>query len=383
MDWQGLSRRLPLPLFGCVLGVGGWLALSRPSTGDSSLAVGYRALWATHTADAVQPVLGALILDAASPERWADLSEVMHDLGRDDETRYCLQQELLRAPHLPHVAMRTAGMYFRLGEPVTSLRLTNQVINETQDYDANVFQTWRRLGGTAENVFHWGVGLNGRAARGYLHFLIDSGDTAAADAAWSQLQARKMAGVDEARDFAVLLTASHDFQRAADIEAGILPDGVWNGGFEQDWTGRGLDWQIDADPGVTISRDTSVRYAGTASLRLEFDGSSRAAFGQVSQTRAVAPGNWQLRAMLRTDLKGSPAGVGLRILDGVSGKVLAETPRVNLTHDWMPVELMLEIRPQARPIRIEIVRPAAGPAELALTGTAWIDDVRLVREPSK
>jgi len=325
-------------------------------------------------------MLSALSLDPGSPERWADVAEVMHEAQRDDDTRYCLDQELARAPHLAHVAMRAAGMYFRLGDPVTALRLTNRVVNETREYDPNVFQTWQRLGGTATQVFQWGVGSNVRAGQGYFRFLVDARDPGPMDAAWPLLQEKKMAGLEEARFYAEALTASHEFDLAAEIESSILPQGVWNGGFEDDWSGRGLDWRAETAPGVTISRDTAVHYSGTASLRLEFDGSSRNEFGHVSQTRVLASGNWLLRAMIRTDLKGTTGGVGLRILDEENGRVLAETGKVGLVHEWTPVEASLNGGLHARPIRIVIARPASVPSETTMTGTAWVDDVTITAD---
>ncbi len=262
MNRQGLQRRLLLPMVGGVLAVGGYLAMVRPATADTSIDSGYRAIWDARGSESVVPMLHALSLDPGSPERWADLAEAMHEAGRDSDTRYCLENELLRAPGLPHVAMRVAGMYFRLHEPVTALRFTSRVVNETDAYDANVFQTWQRLGGSAADVFEYGVGRNARAGRAYFRFLMDSGDTAAVSGAWTVLGKKGMAGVDESRFYAESLAASHELAQAAAIEFAILPDGVWNGGFESEWTGRGLDWKVESIPGITAVRDTNVRHGG-------------------------------------------------------------------------------------------------------------------------
>jgi hypothetical protein len=394
MNWQGLQRRLLLPVVGGVLGVGGYLAMVRPAAADMSLVSAYRAIWDGRGGESVVPMLHALSLDPGSPERWADLAEAMHETGRDDITRYCLENELRRGPGLPHVAMRVAGMYFRLNDPVAGLRLTNRVLNETNAYDANVFQAWQRLGGTAADVFEYGVGSNTRAGRAYVRFLLDSGEgaveNAAAGAAWAALEKNGMAGVDDSRFYAASLAASHEFAQAAAIESRILPDGIWNGGFENEWTGRGLDWKVESVPGITVVRDTTVRHGGAASLRLEFDGTSRNEFSHVSEMRVLPGGRWVLRAMVRTDLKDTSGeagvggqGIGFRVVDAENGRVLAETAMVSVIHDWTPVEATLDAGSHARLVRIEIVRPLSRPSEYTMSGTAWVDDVSITMGAGK
>lgn len=362
----------------------------RPMTTDSSLAAGYQAIWAGQPGKAEQPILLALSLDPGSPERWADMAEAFHADGRDDDARYCAAREVARAPGLPHVAMRAAGMYFRLNAPVTALQLTNRVVGETREYDGNVFQTWQRLGGTAADVFRWGVGSNTIAGRGYFRFLLDAGDRSATDAAWAALGKKGMAGVTESRFYAESLERAHAYEVAAAIESGLSTEGVWNGGFESDWTGRGLDWLVESGTGVEVSRDTGVRHGGGASLRLEFDGTNRDEFSGISQVRVLPGGHWKLQAMVRTELKATAAdphvaasGIGMRVRDEQTGRELAETASVSGAREWTPIAVSVDAGSHARPVRIEILRRAAAPSELAMSGAAWVDDVTLTREGSR
>jgi len=392
-DWRQTERRFLLPLIGVALGIAGYLATVRPATADASLSAGYNAIWSGQPGRGAYPIFDALRLDPGSPERWSDMAEAMHATGRDDQTQYCLQQELLSAPHLPHVAMRAAGMYFRLGNRAEALQLTHRVVEETEDYDANVFQAWQRLGGTATDVYGLGVGSNARAGKGYFRFLLNSSDDdPSIGAAWAELQSRGMAGVDEARFYAASLTAAHDFERAANIESAVLPEGVWNGGFEKDWTGEGLDWHVQSARGVLVSRDTAVRHSGAASLRMEFDGSSRDEFSFVSETRSLPAGSpksrWKLRAMLRTEIKASElgglvSGVGIRVVDPENGNILGRSAMVKASQEWTRVEVTLDAAPRARPVRIEILHPTTEPTEYSMTGTAWVDDVTLTAEAAR
>ncbi len=111
---------------------------------------------------------------------------------------------------------------------------------------------------------------------------------------------------------------------------------------------------------------------------------------RASEVRALPGGRWVLRAMVRTDLKKTATearipgqGIGLRIVDAENGRVLAETARVNMTHDWMPIEATVDAGSHARLVRIEIVRPQSQPSELTMAGTAWVDDVSLTMGAGK
>lgn len=381
MNWHELQRRLPLPLAGCVLGFGGYFAATHPAKANGLLANGYQAIWTGASQNAPQPILEALRQDSGSPERWADTAEAMHAASRDGDARYCLEREMIRAPHLPHAAMRAAGLYFRLGDTSSALALTHRVVDETREYDSNVFQLWQRLGGTAADVFAEGVGTNAAAGRGYFRFLLDAADPEATNAAWAELKKRKMAGTDEIRFYAEALVRLRDYAPAAAIEPAILPQGLWNSGFESDWTGRGLDWTVDSLTGIQASRDTAIRHSGASSLRLDFDDRNRGEYTQASEVRALGGGHWILRGFIRTDLHGAaaqPSGIGLRATDADTGRVMAETPRVNGSHDWTAVETRIDAGSTPRALRIQVVRPATPPSEVTMTGTVWIDDVTLM-----
>ena len=389
MIWQGLQRRLPLPLLGCILGTGACLVVLHPAVTEAALSSGYTFIWNSNSAQAISPLLSALRLDPGSPERWSDLAEAMYEEGRDSDARYCVEQAMSRAPGLPHIAMRSAGMYFRLGDNQSGLRLTHRVITETREYDPNIFQTWQRMGGTTAEVFSLGVGSSQTAGRDYFRFLLDSGDTAAIDSAWPVLQTTGMATVDQARFYAEFLTTSQKYRQAARIESEILPSGLWNDGFESDWTGRGLDWNVQSLPGMTVIRDTTTRYRGKASLSIAFDGSSRNAFDHVTQVRVVSDGNWRIRAMMKLETNGALAsrqpgakGLHLRVVDGETSAILAETASVKANSGWIPLEAGFSTYSGARPVRIELVRPAESSFDLPLAGTAWLDDVNLTPIPS-
>ncbi len=401
MNWQGLQRRVPLPLIGCVLGTCSYL-VGVGNSSERSVANAGAAVWEERTDEATNSALQALRLDAGSPERWTDLADVMAETNRGDDARYCVEQAMARAPHLPHTAMRAAGIYYRLGDPESALRMTHRVVAETREYDPNVFQFWQRLGGTAERVFQLGIGSNTGLGRTYFQFLARAADSAAVDSAWTALRERQMAGNKETLEYAGALTAEHRYDAAAAAESGALPNGLLNSGFESNWTDQGpgggeSGWRVESISGVEVRRDETVRFAGVASLRVSFVNDNGSEFSPVSQERPLAPGTWQLRAMLRTDLKNAyvsgsaggvdpeaMAGIGLRAVDAATGKILGSTPRLSVSRDWTPESARFTLTgSHARLVRIEVVRPAKSDLALSMSGSAWVDDVSLTPEATR
>ncbi len=364
--------------------------MARPARADVSVAEGYTAIW-NSTGTAVKLMLESLTLDPGSPERWTDLAEAMYETGRMDDARYCEQQALNRAPGMPHIETRAAGMYFRLGDRTEALRLTGGIFQQTHEYDGIVFQMWQRLGGPADDIYDIAVGSNATVGRDYFNYLAQSDDSAATAAAWKVLQAKRMVSPPESRSYVAALTAAHEYDRAASVQSEFLPEILDNSGFESEWTEHGPGWHVESVAGVSVSRDLNIRNGGSASLRMEFDGASHDEFHHISQTKVLPAGKWHLRAMLRTDLKGpgyqsgpaATAGVGMRVVDSASGRVLAMTSTLNVTRDWTPVDARFTIGPHAQLVRIEVVRPASPLSTLGMTGTAWADDVKLFAEAAR
>ncbi len=387
MDFSILPRRLILPLVGGVMCVCSYLAMIRPATASVSTASGFDALWAGLPDASIAPLLLSLRLDPGSPERWSDLAEAMQTAGRDADARYCVEQSLALAPKLPHVALRAAGMYFRLGEPFEALRATKRIAGLDREYDLSIFRLWQRFGGSTDQVFTLGVGDNARVGRDYFRFLVEQRDSGATERAWSALQARKMTGEAETFAYARALTAAHDYDGAAAVESPAIE----NGGFESAWRKESPDWHIDEIRGMKVSRDSVAAGNGGYSLRVDFDGSNRNDYSGVSQTRALAPGTWKLSGRIRLELRGAhiekglgaTPGFGLMAFDGDDGRLLAETELINVTSDWVPIQTRLNVGPHARLVRISIARPSVPQVGLAMTGSVWFDEVALTREDSR
>jgi len=190
--------------------------------------------------------------------------------------------------------------------------------------------------------------------RGYLQLLLDHGQGRVAREVWRTLQA--------------------DRTSRADANA------VWNGGFEADQIlGWGLDWRVQRMWGVDVTLDRFVAARGKHSLRLTFNSFPTLDFGGVWQLVPVEPGReYRLRALAKATDFTTRSGLKLQAVLPDSDAVIAQTNAIaGSTDDWVPLEALVRIPPEASLIRLRLRRePSPGP-DGNLGGKVWVDEVRL------
>ena len=156
---------------------------------------------------------------------------------------------------------------------------------------------------------------------------------------------------------------------------------LFNGGFEHEPFGHTFDWNIRNAPGARAVRDSTVAHSGRASLRIQFDGNSNISYDDVAQTTVVKPGNYRLQAYLRTDRITTDEGVAIRIYDRENaGRLNVVTPASVGTSGWRLITRDLTVARPTRLLAIEVVRAPSSKFDSAISGTAWIDDVQLLRQ---
>jgi hypothetical protein len=152
-----------------------------------------------------------------------------------------------------------------------------------------------------------------------------------------------------------------------------------NGNFERKETvGRGFDWRIGGAPGVAWAFDPDISYTGRRSLRLSFV-KSRADYSNVSQLIPVQPHSmYALQAHIKTDGLAGSKGITLEVIDSAEG-AMAKTDTVGGTRDWSQVTVNFQTSATARTITLKVHSEPPPPYLPPLSGSAWIDNVSLVK----
>jgi len=328
----------------------------------------------------------ALRRNAASPDRWCDVGEALLDAGRTEEARYCFTRAVELGPQNPAVFWRTALFYARIQEPNRSHEYMGKMLELLPSYKDVVFATYFSDKGNILDTFEYGFPAQSRLSQDYFRFLLLH-DAAPGDIkkAWDWLREHSVADENLGGEYVDFLIKKGNYSLAAETwlrsagpldEAYLNPNFVFNGGFESQPLQAGLDWRFFETPGVRMTRDSTVAFSGSSSLRLEFDGQSNIDFRNVTHDVIASPTMYHFRAWIKTSELTTDQGIGLRIVDS-KGLLNLETTRLTGTHDWTPVDLDFTVSGPSRLLRIEVVRHPSAKFDNKIGGRAWVDGVSL------
>jgi hypothetical protein len=338
---------------------------------------------------AIKPVLER---DASSAYRWTDLGEIYSRADDQRRAEYCYRRAEELAPHDPQILYAVGDFYAAEGRTSAAVTrfagiLTLMTATKTDVLTNGVFNYYERIGIRR-------LGLLGQAipdaenARAYMRYTMQQAEPLAAQEVWQWI--RQKAFEDEPLTIAWVnfLFAKKEFEAAEDAwtqgfagrKDGYGPLApVFNGGFEYAWTGGVPDWRFDGWNGVKVVRDHASRFEGEFSLRIDFSGNDNPDFHHVQETVFVEPGVYRFEAHARTEKITSDQGIRFRIVSGQDGKPLAQTDALTGTNDWKRLNTMVQIPHGTRLVTVEVTRQRSIRIDNQLTGTAWIDDVKLTR----
>jgi alpha-L-arabinofuranosidase len=154
-----------------------------------------------------------------------------------------------------------------------------------------------------------------------------------------------------------------------------------NSGFENDFDGW---YDLGDPPGATAQIDATVAHTGTKSLRITFDGSADVAYWHIGQEVPVEPNTtYSLQGYLRVEDIRAFSSIRLAVQDGrESGweKLYESTTDLYATQDWTPVSLTFTTLADTGAVIVLATRSGME-GRFPISGTAWVDDVALVRLP--
>lgn len=342
---------------------------------------------------AIQVLSPVLDRDSSSAYRWTDLAEAFTGAGDHVRAGYCYRRAGELAPHDPQILLAVGDFYFNQGDYRAAVGRFSAVLKlmEAPSGDPltqNVFVYYERMGIRRQNLMDEAI-PDAANARAWLRYLMAQASPAAAGDAWAWLRAHDFEDEPLTIDYTDYLYRKGKFDAAQEAWLSHFAgrrDGysrlspVFNGGFEYAFTRAVPDWRFDSIDGVQVRRDHALRFSGEYSLRIDFSGNDNPDFHHVRETVFVEPGAWRFEAHVRTEGITSDRGVGFRIAP-LEGKPFAETETLTGTNDWKRLNATVEVPGGTRLLQIEVVRPRSIRIDNQLTGTAWIDDVKLTRIP--
>lgn len=159
-------------------------------------------------------------------------------------------------------------------------------------------------------------------------------------------------------------------------------DLVWNGDFELAILGGGLDWRLEPGTGVTISVVGGEGVAGGRSVRIDLGGAENPESLGLSQSLPLATsGPHRLSFAGRALDLSSDEGAFLEAVDLGSGAILGATESMLGTVPWTTWSTVLEVPQSSHGICLRLRRRQSLRIDNTVSGTLWIDRIRLAPEP--
>jgi len=228
--------------------------------------------------------------------------------------------------------------------------------------------------------------------RQYLLYLYEAGDKEAAEKAWQKrdLFAFKPDRNETLRHIDFLISRG-DLNEAfliwkARLQEEGLPvpsDGnlITNGRFEKEKIlGGGFDWKIGKVPGAEISFDPSITSEGKSSLKIVFNGKENVNFAHIYQFVPLKPDTeYVLKANMKTQAVTTKSGLKIEV-SGVGPAFYKASEPLTGDNDWKELMVAFRTPPQSQGGLVRIRREKTDKFDRFISGTVWLDHVRLTEK---
>lgn len=357
----------------------------------------YGSLEVQHRGDsqAIAALKRAAQVNPRSGEIWADLASKYEERGRTAEAREAYQKAQANYPISGEIAWRYGSFLLRQGDLNDGFAQIRRALTVDPSLTMSAVQECWQAGGNAAAITKGALPATSTSYLIALTYFLSQKQDDAALVVWERLiklgqpiemnQAIPMVNqlINDDR-VAEAQTAWREALQATRWRHQESDDGsaIFNGGFEYEVADGGFGWREERVSGVTYALDRLVAHSGKQSMRVTFDGGSNLDFAQLLQFVPVkSKEQYRFNAYLRTQDITTDSGVRFLIYASNSpSEAQILTPSLVGTNPWTPVETDVSTGPNTNLLVIALRRVPSQKFDNKLKGTAWIDDVSLVRE---
>lgn len=328
-----------------------------------------------------------LRFDPADAYRWADLGDAEAAMQQWDQANYCFRQAVIRAPRSPAILFRSANFAFAHNDPARVLENLRVVLSEPElaRYYDSIYLTYSRLNVPMAEILQNGFPLSPAPARDFLHFMENRNDVAAAGTIWHWMASHSLEDDPSTSGYLWLLIGKHQVDAAAKLWKQYVQapkyletDWLYNSGFEHSPRASPFDWAVESVRRVSAGVAHSACLQGNGCVRLDFLGDDNVDYRGTYQFAAVTPGKWKLTGYMRTDHITTDQGPTFHVLDIRNEHALdVWTDSMTGSHPWTQQQIVFDVKPGTDIVRIDIVRRISLHFDNKITGTAWVDDLKL------
>ena len=323
---------------------------------------------------------------------WLNMAKVFLRVGEKEASEKTLEKAVFVYPTSYQGRWITGNLLLQQGAIDKALPHFSYLLSHYPNQSGLVYDVLQRAIGDTEFILGRIVPKDSSSLKQYLAYLYETGDKESVRKAWGR---KASFGYQEDRKetlrYIEFLISQGEFTEAFEVwkarlqEEKILPpsDGnlITNGGFEKEKIlGGGFDWKIEEVKGAHNSLDRSIAFEGKSSLKIVFNGKENIDFFHVYQFVPLKPGaEYLLKARAKTKDVTTKSGVKIEVFG--TGPAFGATSE-SLVGDKGWTELMVSFRTPARSQGgvVRIRREKTDKFDRLISGTVWIDDVRLIEK---
>lgn len=330
----------------------------------------------------------ATSLNPNRAQTWLDLASVYQIVGDIQAENACSRAAVEAEPNNPETLAEAGEFELTSGEVSAALPLFRRSLERNpRNAPALIPLCWRASRNVAR-MFDQVLPADPEAQFAFLRMLSERHEDSAADETWHRIlvsgQPFPPRWAFSYLDYLIKEQSVLRLDRAWD-ELSERPDlryyfrsenRVVNPSFELPVLDGGLDWRYEPAENIHVALDDTVAHSGYRSLRLSYEGKAAYDSGW-KQFIPVHPGSdYEFSVWIKSDGLTSSSGPRLVIVDAYTGVALATTDDCLDTHDWHILQETFRIPFETQLVAVTIIR---SPANTAISGRMWIDDMELVR----
>jgi len=325
-------------------------------------------------------------------EYWLSLARILQRMGESKAFEKALGNAILLFPAGYQGRWVTGNLLLQQGMLERALPHFSYILTNYPNQSHLVYDVLGKVVNNSDFILERLVPRNSASFKQYLSFLYEAGDKESVQKAW---QKRASFGYQPDRDETLrhieFLISRDELNGAFRIwktrleEEGfpVLSDGnlITNGGFEKEkLLGGGFDWKIEKVSGAEISFDSSITLEGKRSIKIAFNGKENVDFYHIYQRVPLKPNTeYVLETHMKTKSITTKSGLKIEITGIGPTFYKASEPLIG-DNEWRELIVPFKTPSQSQGGVVRIRRERADKFDRFISGTIWIDNVRLTEK---
>ncbi len=325
---------------------------------------------------AIERYKQALEINPTNYDYWYYLANALADNNESEKASYAFKQAVKMSPGTVSLRWRAALLAAKLGDTDSVIDNLSNVIKVDPHRRNKAFTLLWQTVDDSQLILDT---VHDDGLVHYLMFLINTKRTDEAIELWNRPNNIKTEYNKLYMRLINFLLRQNRVEEAKTIWAEDYGefDGIWNGDFEGEIQNGGFGWRLNELEGVTYTKDSDSE-KGQYSLKTTFDGKKNLNFYHIRQTVAVKPNTeYELTLFVKTKDISTKNGIYVNLYCPHSRGFSMSTKQLRGTHDWHKETLTFRTPADCRSIEVRLRRKESHRIDRYLSGSVWIDDVRL------